>query len=445
MNNDDRSTGVKIEQDLSDRKLIRILYVPPYYECHVDLAINRLVLSNSSIEYRIFTIDEKYLIYDEYGLLNLNQILIMCRELINEHKIQCVLCDKQLGQLIVSKLINEYPQLIGMSFQLTLKCLNKYLMINLIENIDECVPTLFVDSTIDRSINFCTIKNFLIIKNVGFVKPLFSLDKLSSFKFHSWETYENMINKYELFYQRHYQRDTLSLFRTYISPKQYPHLFKPGYIIQPYYDLLTYPYWRHIIASACVFDNDVIMWPLTDGSCGWPFLAEKPLGILSILVCPSQQISLKQQELIYVKFRQHIQKLHQFHYGWIQAEYFISCDDTIHLISIQPNYSVYLCQAYNYVCQFGDPITCIVNLSLKKRPKLPILNGKIVYINRLWTNACGQYTKDLINFHEYKRLKRLGLQESKYILLRLKENDQISNESDEMNDSDGMMELGLIQ
>ncbi|CAF1624045.1 unnamed protein product, partial [Didymodactylos carnosus] len=42
-------------------------------------------------------------------------------------------------------------------------------------------------------------------------------------------------------------------------------------------------------------------------------------------------------------------------------------------------------------------------------------------------------------------LKRLGLQESKYILLRLKENDQISNESDEMNDSDGMMELGLIQ
>ncbi|CAF1648233.1 unnamed protein product, partial [Didymodactylos carnosus] len=226
------------------------------------------------------------------------------------------------------------------------------------ENIDECVPTLFVDSTIDRSINFCTIKNFLIIKNVGFVKPLFSLDKLSSFKFDSWETYENMINKYELFYQRHYQRDTLSLFRTYISPKQYPHLFKPGYIIQPYYDLLTYPYWRHIIASACVFDNDVIMWPLTDGSCGWPFLAEKPLGILSILVCPSQQISLKQQELIYVKFRQHIQKLHQFHYGWIQAEYFISCDDTIHLISIQPNYSVYLCQAYNYVCQFGDPITC---------------------------------------------------------------------------------------
>ena len=246
---------------------IRILYIPPYYETHFELAIDRLITHDKHIEYQVFTIDKKFL-----TTTDLNLLLSMCRTIIHEEHIQMLISDSHIGQLIVAKLCQEYPQLHngGMNFLNTLQCINRVLMRDIF-GIDECIPTLFVDITEDCETNFQSVQTFLSNNKMnGYVKSLYGFDnQLSSFYFSTWKNDVETINTYIERYKEQHMTNLLSLFRIYVSVKQYPLIFKPSYIVQPFLDLTTYPYWRLVIASACIFDKEIIMWPLVDGYCGW--------------------------------------------------------------------------------------------------------------------------------------------------------------------------------
>ena len=102
------------------------------------------------------------------------------------------------------------------------------------------------------------------------MKSVYGFDnQISSFRFLDWETYNESIENYIKLYQQQHTDDLLSLFRVYVSKQEYPSIFQANYLIQPFYDLVTYPHWRHIIANACVYNKEIIMWPLVDGYCGW--------------------------------------------------------------------------------------------------------------------------------------------------------------------------------
>jgi hypothetical protein len=175
-----------------------------------------------------------------------------------------------------------------------------------------------------------------------------------------------------------------------------------------------------------------------------PFLAEKPLAILPILICPSRQITTEQQNLIYTRFRQHLNHLitnYHLHYGWIECSYFISSTNEIRLISIKPTYSVYLTEAFNSTNQYGNPIIALVQLSNHQRPQTPIFNEKTVYIHRLWANLSEKYSiNDLINMKEIKRIHRLNSCINRYVRLRYREGEIINNDNKKL-----FHEIGFIQ
>jgi hypothetical protein len=79
--------------------------IPPYYENHFVLALNRRIPHDKCIEYQIFTIDKKYTTKD------LNLLLTICRTIINEEHIQMLISDGPMGQLIVENLSQEYPKI----------------------------------------------------------------------------------------------------------------------------------------------------------------------------------------------------------------------------------------------------------------------------------------------------------------------------------------------
>jgi hypothetical protein len=104
----------------------------------------------------------------------------------------------------------------------------------------------------------------------GYVKSLYAFDnQLSSFRFLNLKNYFEIIHTYTELYKQQYIINLLSLFRIYISKEQYPFIFQPNYLIQPFFDLVTYPHWRLVIANACIFNKEIIMWPLVDGYSGW--------------------------------------------------------------------------------------------------------------------------------------------------------------------------------
>jgi hypothetical protein len=180
-----------------------------------------------------------------------------------------LISDNCIGQLIIAKLCEEYPQIYnqGMNFLNTLKCMNRFLMRDLF-GIEECIPTLLIDLTKDWKTNFQSIEKFFINQKIdGFVKSIYGFDnRVSSFRFLNWKNDAEIIKTYTELYQEQY---LTSLFRVYISKKQYPLLFQPNFLIQPFFDLTTYPHWRLVIANACIFDQEILMWPLVDGYSGW--------------------------------------------------------------------------------------------------------------------------------------------------------------------------------
>jgi hypothetical protein len=165
---------------------------------------------------------------------------------------------------------------------------------------------------------------------------------------------------------------------------------------------------------------------------------------MPIIVCPSRQISTEQQSIIYTHFRQHLTRLitnHYLRYGWIECSYFISCTNEIRLISVKSTYSVYLTEAFHSTTQYGNPITALVQLSNCQRPQTPILNGKTVYIHRLWANLREKYLiNDLINMREIKRIHRSNICMNRYVRLRFREDDVVNNNTKQM-----CTEIGFIQ
>ena len=173
-----------------------------------------------------------------------------------------------------------------------------------------------------------------------------------------------------------------------------------------------------------------------------PFLSERPLAILPILICPSQHLSFEQKNLLYIRFRQDLDRLIielNLRFSWIECSYFVSCSNEIRLISVKPKCSTYLIEAFRVVCQYGHPIEALVQMSLRQRPSAPIVNGKTVYIHRLWTkNDENLHFDDLIDFIEIQRLDRLRNSCSdRYVRLRFQPNDRI--------ESKNFTEVGFLQ
>ncbi len=148
--------------------------------------------------------------------------------------------------------------------------------------------------------------------------------------------------------------------------------------------------------------------------------------------------------MIYIRFRQHLNHLiinHHLRYGWIECSYFISCTNEIRLISMKPTYSVYLTEAFNSTNQYGNPFTALVQVSNRQRPETPILNGKTVYIHRLWMNIQENLSiNDLINMAEVKRIHRSNICMNYYVRLRFQEDEIVRNDNKQT-----LTEVGFIQ
>ena len=246
--------------------MVRILYLPPYYETKFEKALERLIPEEKEIEYQIFTVDTKFLTNDLNGLLS------TCRRIIQGERIQMLISDDYVGQLLVAKLVEEYPKLCGsgMNFVQTLHCLDRSLMNDLFSD-EHCLPTLRIDLTKDRQSNFEAMKLFLSNEKIdGYAKSLYHFDyQMASFRFCNWKYYEEIIDTYTDLYQQQHTSNLLPLFRVYMSKEQYSSIFQPSFIIQPFLDLVKYPHWRLAIASACIYKKEILMWPLVDGYCGW--------------------------------------------------------------------------------------------------------------------------------------------------------------------------------
>jgi len=418
----------------------RILYTPFYYENHFDLTLNRLITNENSAEYRVFTVDKRFVTND------LNLILSVCRRILSDKQtdIQLIISDSQIGQMIVAKLAEEYQRIRnrGMKFLNIFKCMNRYLLTEVFGR-DECIPTLMVDMTNDAEENKKAIEIFFAdMKFDIFVKSTYAFDEQSSsFRFQNWQTFDDMFDTYVKLYQEQYYDSLLPLFRIYIPKNRYSSIMKPNYLIQPFFDLITYPHWRLVIANACIYNHEIIMWPLVDGYCGWPFLTDRPLAILPILVCPSRQLSNEQENSVYNHFRKHLNHLinnYNLRFGWIECSYFVSCTNEIRLISLKPTCSAYLTNGFDAIAQYGNPIHALIDLSNHQRPRTPILNGKTVYIYRLWMKTKQKYFfNDLI---DTKLVKRIKSQSNHCIRLRFHEND-ILNEYERLI----CIEIGFIQ
>lgn len=161
-----------------------------------------------------------------------------------------------------------------------------------------------------------------------------------------------------------------------------------------------------------------------------PFLAEKPLAVLPIIVCPSRQISAEQKSRVYARFRSDLTHLiinHRLRHGWIECSYFVSSIDEIRLTSIKPTYSVHLTEGFRVTSQHGNPIVALVCLANRQRPPTPILNGKTVYIHRLWTKSEEDvFVRDLINMNEVQRTHRSENCLDRYVRLRFQADEQLT-------------------
>ena len=165
---------------------------------------------------------------------------------------------------------------------------------------------------------------------------------------------------------------------------------------------------------------------------------------MPIMVCPSRHLSSDQQQLVYARFRQHLNRLitnHQLVHGWIECAYLISSTDELRLMSIRPACSVHLHEGFNVTCQHGHPLNALVRLAQRQRPETPVLNGKTVYIHRLWTNSPNNaVVEDLINMAEVDRSHRSDTGAQRYVQLRFQGNDRL-----EHHDQRRFTELGFIQ
>lgn len=246
--------------------MVRILYLPPYYETNFEKALERLVVGEKGIEYQIFTVDTKFLTKDFNGLLSIS------RRIIQEEQIEMLISDSSIGQIIVAKLTEEYPKLSGSGMNLieTLNCLDRCRMNDFFSN-EHCLPTLRIDLTQNRQNHFEMMKLFLSNENIdGYAKSLYEFDdQITSFRFCNWKYYDEMIDTYTDLYQEQHMINLLPFFRVYVSEEQYSSIFQPSFIIQPFFDLVKYPHWRLVIASACIYQKEILMWPLVDGYCGW--------------------------------------------------------------------------------------------------------------------------------------------------------------------------------
>ncbi|CAF1659532.1 unnamed protein product [Adineta ricciae] len=428
---------------MSLRQPIRILHIPPYYDNHLERAISRLISAHEHVEYQLFTIDKKHLAKND-----LNLLLSMSRTIIQEEQIQMLIADSCESQLIVAKLGQEYPQLrsVGMNFLTTLHCFNRLLMIDLFGE-DQCVLTLNVEISQDLKKDILCIEHFFDRKKTnGYVKSSYSFgNRVSSSGFATGERLTEMLPIHIEVYEEQYKTNLQSFFQVYLSQKQYPSLFKPSYLIQPFYDLTTYPYWRLVIANACIFDKEIIMWPLVDGYSGWPFFAQKPIATMPIMICPSRHLSAEQQNRVYTRFREHLDHLisnERLRYGWIESSYFVSTTNEIRLISMKPTYSVYLTEAFSLTNEHGNPISVMIQLANRQRPLKPILNGKTVYIHRLWAiiTQDNHVMDNFINMSEIKRIHRSNFCLDQYAQLCFQANELIP-----ISNRQAYTEIGFIQ
>lgn len=150
---------------------------------------------------------------------------------------------------------------------------------------------------------------------------------------------------------------------------------------------------------------------------------------MPIIVCPSRQLTVEQQAIVYARFRQHLNRLisdHHLRYGWIECSYFISRTNEVCLISMKPTFSVYLSEAFKWTCEHGDPLFALVQLSNRQRPPTPILNGKTVYAHRLWARVTEKCTiNEVVNIPEAKRIERSTACMTCFVRLRFRNDESI--------------------
>jgi hypothetical protein len=245
---------------------IRILYIPSYYETHFDLALDRFIPHDKYTDYHVHTIESSFISVD------LNHLLIMCRIIINEERIQMLVTDSHIGQLIVSKLAHEYPRIhcSTRSFLSIYRCIHRSLMMKLFD-VGQCLPTLMLETRGSLETHLASLSLLLDNEHTDvYVKSVYGFDQqLSSFRLSDCSQSRETIHRYIELYREQHRTSLQSFLRIYMPIEQYSTFIESNYLVQPFYDLLTYPHWRLIIANACIYDREILMWPLVDGYSGW--------------------------------------------------------------------------------------------------------------------------------------------------------------------------------
>ena len=245
---------------------IRILFIPSYYENDFKLALDRLKSDSNRIEYRIFTIKEEFMTND------LNSLLILCRTIVQDERIDLLITDSSVSQLILGKLSEEFSRfsMLTMNFVNTFQIVHRSLMKNIFHD-DRCVPTLQIKFSQTSTEAFEFIEKFLSqSKSGGFIKSVYGFDELvSSFRFTDSTKYFERIESIRQLHTDKYLNSLQSLFRIYLPSHKLTSSSETHFLVQPFFDLTVAPYWRLVLANACINEKEILMWPLVDGYCGW--------------------------------------------------------------------------------------------------------------------------------------------------------------------------------
>lgn len=241
-------------------KCRRFLYVQSEKECWSDLNFGE------TSDYEILTINRNH------SQKDLNSLLMICRRIVREEKIDFLLSQSEIFQIFLGKLFEEFIRFrnFSMNFRSALKTIDRSSLIEVFgENL--CIPTLKIDFQQNVSRIFPSIRDFLS-KNQGkgFVKSAFPIDDRSAtFRFDDQETFLQRIDFHQKIYQTEIQEKLQRILRIFLSGNEFDAMKINGFLVQPFFDLIVFPHWRLVICSGAIFNGVVSTWPIVDGYSGW--------------------------------------------------------------------------------------------------------------------------------------------------------------------------------
>lgn len=333
------------------------------------------------------------------GMVDHQQLLNKCREIIKQENVTVLYSNKPLGNLAQSILCKEFPHLLcGPSIESVFLCNHKYYTTTLIDSRLHKLP--FFGYNLKGDIYDSSFKLLQKFRMSGIIRSCLG----SGHSVYCYNSRDQLIkvlarSKRDVEHILELQRWILE---NYIDLDRYPLALEPVILINAYVDrflAIEGQTWLNISIEACVFQGEIIRWAICD-AVTLPYGSKKATHFFSGWEMPTK-LAPKQQDFLWTEFRKDIKKLmgYGFDNSFINAEYMYFENDTIHLVTINPRPHVKCTSMYARALQQGNNIKASIELSMGIRPKQPVLNDCYVLSYSMVVFESGR-ADNLVNFEK---------------------------------------------